>query len=280
MAAASTYVSVLSIAGSDSGAGAGIQADLKTFSALGCYGTTAITAVTCQNTLGVTDIYPIPANIVYKQIRAVLEDIKPSVVKIGMIPYADVALAIVSALKAYPSLKIIVDPVMISSSGRALMEENTVQVLIESLFPIATLVTPNLAEAGFLTKKTIANLAEMQEAARNMLKFKSEAVLVKGGHLSGSELFDVMVDQSGKEEIFTTTHIESNNTHGTGCTLSSAIAAYLALGYELIPAIKKAKLFVHKAIQEGADVKTGAGTGPLNHFFAPERLVQINLKQH
>ena len=278
MAAASAYVSVLSIAGSDSSAGAGIQADLKTFSALGCYGTTAITAVTCQNTLAVSDIHPVPANIVYQQVIAVLEDIKPSAVKIGMIPNAEVALAIMSALSAYPHLKIIIDPVMISSSGKALMEENTVQVLIESLFPIATLVTPNLAEAGFLTQKTITNLADMQVAARSMLKFKSEAVLIKGGHLTGNELFDVLVDQSGKEEIFRTTHIESTNTHGTGCTLSSAIAAYLALGFELLTAIKKAKLFVHKAIQEGADVKTGAGTGPLNHFFAPERLVKINLK--
>jgi len=275
MAAASTYVSVLSIAGSDSGGGAGIQADLKTFSAIGCYGTTAITAVTCQNTLGVTDIHPIPANIVYQQIRAVLEDIKPAVVKIGMIPNADVALAIVSALKAYPPLKIIVDPVMISSSGRALMEENTVQVLIKSLFPIATLVTPNLAEAGFLTNKTIASLAEMQVAARNMLKFKSEAVLVKGGHLSANELFDVFANQSGKEETFHSAHIESANTHGTGCTLSSAIVAYLALGFGLLTAINKAKLFVHKAIQEGADVKTGGGVGPLNHHFQPKRMVKI-----
>jgi len=275
MAAASTYVSVLSIAGSDSGGGAGIQADLKTFSALSCYGTTAITAVTCQNTLGVTDIHPIPANIVYQQIVAVLEDIKPAVVKIGMIPNADVALAVVSALSAYPHLKIIIDPVMISSSGKALMEENASQVLIESLFRIATLVTPNLAEAGFLTNKTITNLAEMHEAARSILEFKSEAVLVKGGHLPGNELYDVFVDQFGGEEIFHAAHIQSSNTHGTGCTLSSAIAAYLALGFELPEAIKKAKLFVHSAILEGVDAKTGGGTGPLNHFFEPQKMIKI-----
>ena len=276
MAAASTYVSVLSIAGSDSGAGAGIQADLKTFSALGCYGTTAITALTCQNTLGVGEIHPIPGNIVYQQIVAVLEDIKPAVVKIGMIPNAEVALAVVSALSAYPHLNIIIDPVMISSTGKALMEENASQVLIESLFPIAALVTPNLVEASFLTNKTIATLAEMQVAARNILKFRSVAVLIKGGHLLGNELYDVFADQFGREEIFHSTHIQSFNTHGTGCTLSSAIAAYLALGFELSDAIKKAKLFVHNAILEGVDVKTGGGTGPLNHFFAPEKLVKRN----
>lgn len=266
------YVSVLSIAGSDSGGGAGIQADLKTFSALGCYGTTAITAITCQNTLGVSDIYPVPAEIVYKQILSVLEDIRPSAIKIGMIPNAEVVSAIVNILKIYPQIPVVYDPVTISSSGKKLMDDEAMHVITNQLFPLTYLLTPNLTEAAFLTGLKLTNPAGMTNAASRILQMGCRAVLVKGGHLSGDELFDVLVDCSGNEKQFSSNFIQSENTHGTGCTLSSAIAAYLSMGLELNDAITQGKTFVHSAILEGANVKTGHGVGPLNHFFAPKRL--------
>lgn len=269
------YVSVLSIAGSDSGAGAGIQADLKTFSALGCYGTTAITAITCQNTLGVSDIHAVPAEIVYKQIKSILEDIQPCAIKIGMIPNADVASAIVDILKVYPEIPVVYDPVMISSSGGKLMDGGAIEIIKKELFPLAYLLTPNLLEAEFLTGLRLTNVEEMTDAAKAIVKTGCQAALVKGGHLSGDELFDVLVDSKGNEKQFPSEFIRSNNTHGTGCTLSSAITAYLALGFELTNAISKAKEFVHQAILEGANVKTGDGTGPLNHLFKPKGMVKV-----
>ncbi|SEV89182.1 hydroxymethylpyrimidine/phosphomethylpyrimidine kinase [Chitinophaga sp. YR573] len=269
------YISTLTIAGSDSSGGAGIQADLKTFAALGCFGTSAITAITVQNTLGVTGIHPVPAAVVEGQIRAVLSDIKPSAIKIGMVHSADTVRAIVGVLKDYPGIPVILDPVMVSSSGRMLMEEETITVLQELLFPLVTLVTPNLDEAGILSGISLHTVDDMKAAAARILETGCNAVLVKGGHLSGSKLYDVYLDKSGLEHIITSNAIATNNTHGTGCTLSSAITAFLARGMELVAAIEQGSVYMHTAIEQGMDVKTGEGHGPVNHFFDPVKQIII-----
>jgi len=266
------YPSVITIAGSDSGGGAGIQADLKTFSALGCYGTSAITAITVQNTLGVTGIHQVPATIVSAQIKAVLDDIAPAAIKIGMVHSAALAIAIADLLKSYSGTPIIFDPVMVATSGDQLIEDNTLSTLKTTLFPMAALLTPNLDEAGLLVSRQINSLEEMQVAAKEILGTGCFAVLLKGGHLKGAKIYDVYADQNGKERIFESPYIASENVHGTGCTLSSAIAAYIALGEELESAVSKARDYVFNAILQGKDVKTGKGHGPLNHFFNPQKL--------
>lgn len=271
------YISVLTIAGSDSGGGAGIQGDLKTFAALGCYGTSAITAITVQNTLGVSDIHPVPAAIVAGQIKAVLDDIRPAAIKIGMIHQPEVALAIAGLLRAYQGIPVVLDPVMVSSSGRPLLSDETVNILQQELFPLVTLVTPNLDEATVLSGMAISGVEDMKAAAARILATGCNAVLVKGGHLSGTQLFDVYLDQSGIEHIISNAAIVTNNTHGTGCTLSSAIAAFLARGYDMVTAIKNASNYMHQAIAAGKDVKTGEGHGPVNHFFDPLQQIKCVL---
>jgi len=268
------YTAVLSIAGSDSGGGGGIQADLKTFSALGCYGTSAITAVTVQNTLGVTGIHSIPADIVQEQIKAVLDDIKPVAIKIGMVHSAELGVAIAAVLKAHPQIPVIFDPVMVSTSGHRLMESDTIATLRKELFSIARLITPNLDEAEILAAMTISTVGDMKQAASRIIKTGCNAVLVKGGHIKGTDLFDVYLDKNGFEKIFRSTAIETRNTHGTGCTLSSAIAAFIALDNDMVTAIEKAKVYVHQAIVSGQHVKTGEGHGPLNHFFDPQKTIK------
>ena len=266
------YPSVITIAGSDSGGGAGIQADLKTFSALGCYGTSAITAITVQNTLGVTGIHQVPAAIVSAQIKSVMDDIAPDAIKIGMVHSAALAAEIADTLKEYPGTPIIFDPVMVATSGDHLIEGNTLATLKTTLFPMATLLTPNLDEAGLLVGRKINSLHEMQVAALEILETGSFAVLVKGGHLKGEKVYDVYADQDGREKTFESVYINSENVHGTGCTLSSAIAAFIALGEELEEAVTKGREYVFNAILEGKNVATGKGHGPLNHFFNPQKL--------
>ncbi|WP_158795448.1 bifunctional hydroxymethylpyrimidine kinase/phosphomethylpyrimidine kinase [Pedobacter sp. L105] len=266
------YPAVLTIAGSDSGGGAGIQADLKTFSALGCYGTSAITAVTVQNTLGVTGIHSIPSGIVEGQIKAVMDDIVPLAIKIGMVHSSELAMTISDTLKAYTNTPIVFDPVMVATSGDKLIKDDTVSVLKQVLFPMTMLITPNLDEAEILVQQKINNVEEMRTAAKSLLQTGCFAVLLKGGHLKSKKLYDVYIDQKGEEKIFESTYIKSENVHGTGCTLSSAIAAYLSLGCTLIDAITKAREYIHNAIFYGQHVKTGHGHGPLNHFFNPQKL--------
>lgn len=272
------YVPVLTIAGSDSGGGAGIQADLKTFSALGCFGTSAITAITVQNTLGVTGIHSIPPGIVTGQIRAVMDDIQPAAIKIGMIHTPELALAIAETLRQYPDVPVVLDPVMVATSGDRLIESSTISILKEQLFPLVSLVTPNLDEAAILADMPLHDLSDMQKAADSILQTGCNAVLVKGGHLAGRELFDVYKDQQQHAHIISSQHIDTANTHGTGCTLSSAIAAYLARGEKLVTAIDKASQYIHTAIAAGQYVQTGKGHGPLNHFFAPEKLITHELE--
>ena len=262
------YPRVLSIAGSDSGGGAGIQADLKTFSALGCYGMTAITAITAQNTLGVSAIHGVPADILKAQICAVMDDIGADALKIGMLHSAEVVRVVAWAIDNYRIQHVVLDPVMVSTSGHRLIQSDTAQVLVSELFPRATLVTPNLDEAALLLGRAIPGKDELDAAAAELLALGAHAVLLKGGHLPGDEVVDLLAwgDQRLRLQ---SPRIDSSNVHGTGCTLSSAIAAHLALGRELPQAVSEARGYILQAIASGADVRTGSGHGPLNHAHAP-----------
>lgn len=272
------YPVVLSIAGSDSGGGAGIQADLKTMSALGCFGTTAITAVTVQNTLGVRSIHAIPVDFVKAQIKAVMDDLNPSAIKIGMVLSAELAIGISEALTSYPNVPIIFDPVMVATSGDRLIAGDTVEILKEHLFPITKLVTPNLDEAVILAGMEIKTIADMKTAAIRIIRYNCNAVLIKGGHLQGPALYDIYLDKNGDERIFRTTAIKTINTHGTGCSLSSAIATFIAIGNDMNTSIAKSKTFIQNAIENGKDVTTGSGDGPLNHFFDPQKLIKYKIE--
>ncbi|WP_316845243.1 bifunctional hydroxymethylpyrimidine kinase/phosphomethylpyrimidine kinase [Pedobacter psychrodurus] len=268
------YINVLTIAGSDSGGGAGIQADLKTFSALGCFGTSVITAVTAQNTMGVRSVFGIPAAMIKDQIQAVLEDIKPVAIKIGMINRAEVVQVIEKELKAYNhSVPVILDPVMVATSGHRLIEPDTVKQLVEKLFPIVNLVTPNIDEAIILSGLGINNLDEMIAAGYKIIEKGAKAVLIKGGHLLGPTIYDVFILGNETPVVLESAYIVSKNLHGTGCTLSSAIAAEMAKGHDLLPAIKIAKHYISAALQAGSEITTGYGNGPLNHFFDPLKLI-------
>jgi hydroxymethylpyrimidine/phosphomethylpyrimidine kinase len=269
-----TYKKVLTIAGSDSGGGAGIQADLKTISSLGCYGTSVITAITVQNTLGVTGIHPIPPEIVRKQLDAVLGDIGTDSVKIGMLHSAEIIKTVAKALKKFRLKKIVLDPVMVATSGDKLIEDNTVDALTGNLFPMAEIITPNIPEAEILTGKKIINRDDMIDSALKLLDYGSRSVLLKGGHLNGETLFDIYIHRDMKDDIkiFSNKLISTNNVHGTGCTLSSAIASFMAHGNKTADAVGKAIIYLQGAIQHGKDYRTGHGNGPVNHFYKPQKL--------
>lgn len=268
------YPVALTIAGSDSGGGAGIQADLKTFSALGVYGTSAITAVTAQNTQGVQGIQPISPEIIKEQIHAVFEDLTVDAVKIGMLHNQEAAHIVAQSIDQFTPPYVILDPVMISTSGSKLIEDTTISVIINELFPRVSLVTPNVDEAVFLSGIPIRDEADMAKAAQKLLALGCRAVLMKGGHLAGAEMADVLYTSDQPPLRLAVPTIETRNTHGTGCTLSSAIAAYLALGKNLPDAVRSAKTYITNALRAGADVQTGKGHGPLNHFFAPVPLIK------
>ena len=263
------YARVLSIAGSDSGGGAGIQADLKTFAALGCYGMTAITALTAQNTVGVQGIHPVPAAFLKAQLQSVIEDIGVDAVKIGMLHAPEIVEVVAWAIDHYRLKNVVLDPVMVATSGDRLIASDTVQVLVRELFPRAALITPNLDEAALLLQQPIANAEGLDAATEALLAMGAQAVLLKGGHLPGDALVDVLLQPGQPMLRLTSTRIPSRNVHGTGCTLSSAIAAYLALGLGLVDAVQAARHFIRAAISEGAAVQTGHGHGPLNHGHAP-----------
>lgn len=265
----SRYPRLLTIAGSDSGGGAGIQADLKTFSALGCYGMSAITALTAQNTTGVRAIHAIPPQMLREQIDAVIEDIGVDAVKIGMLHAPDIVQVVADAIDRHQLGQVVLDPVMIATSGAVLIENEAVQALVQQLFHRVQLITPNLDEAGFLVGRTLKNEDDMEAAADQLLGLGALAVLIKGGHLSGDTVADLFVSRNAKKWWLRAPRIQSQNTHGTGCTLSSAIAAHLALGVPLEQAIEKSHAYIRQALLAGADVRTGAGSGPLNHYSAP-----------
>lgn len=266
------YPTVLTIAGSDSGGGAGIQADLKTIAALGLYGTSAITALTAQNTQGVRAIHPVPPAFLKSQLEAVFEDIKIDAVKIGMINTIEAAEVIAEILDRFQPAFVVFDPVMVSTSGSKLIQDETIEVLWKELFPRATLITPNLDEAQILANRKIENVEDMMKASQEMIDGGCQGVLLKGGHLIAPKLFDVFNQKNELIQIFETDYIASKNVHGTGCTLSSAIAGYAALGNTLVDAIQLAKKYVADAIGAGKNVTTGAGSGPLNHSFSPQAM--------
>ena len=263
------YPRVLSIAGSDSGGGAGIQADLKTFSAMGCYGMTAITAVTAQNTLGVTAIHGVPVEVLKAQICAVMDDIGVDALKIGMLHSPELVRVVAWAIDEYRIERVVLDPVMVATSGDRLIAEETIAVLVSELFHRVTLVTPNLDEAALLLGGPISSIDALDDAAARLLALGAHAVLLKGGHLPGDEVVDVLAMRGEVHQRLQASRIASGNVHGTGCTLSSAIAAGLALGLSLPQAVAEARRYVLQAIAAGAQVHTGGGHGPLNHGHAP-----------
>jgi hydroxymethylpyrimidine/phosphomethylpyrimidine kinase len=261
---------VLTIAGSDSGGGAGIQADLKTFAALGVYGTTAITAITAQNTQGVTSSFTLPADIVTAQIEAVAADIELHATKTGMLGTAAVVEAVAAAIEDLELPDVVVDPVMVAKSGDRLLDDDGVRALCAELLPRALVVTPNIPEAEELAGQRIRNRTDMLEAARKIHHRGRAAVIITGGHADGNEIVDLLFDGNDVIEL-PTPRIHTRHTHGTGCTFASAIAAYLALGHGLADAMARAQAYVAGAIRHGLAI--GKGHGPLDHFWqARERV--------
>lgn len=254
----------LSIAGSDSGGGAGIQADLKTFTALGVFGTTAITSITSQNTLGVHAMRDLPPDTIRSQIAAVMDDLKPAAVKTGMLSSAAIIEAVAEELRRYDVKNYVLDPVMVSESGHALLQPDAVNVLVKSLLPMALIATPNRYEAEALTGLTVENEQQMEAAACRIHEMGAKFALIKGGHMSGDEAVDLLFDGNAVTR-FSAPRIDTVNTHGTGCTYAAAIAANLAKGQTVQDAVEAAKEYVTGAIQNGFDL--GGGAGPLNHFW-------------
>ena len=266
----------LSIAGSDSGGGAGIQADLKTFHAFGVFGTTALTAVTAQNTLGVQAIHPIPVDVVRAQIESVAGDLRPGGVKSGMLATSDLVRTVAEAIRTFGLDNYVMDPVMVATSGHRLLDQDAEKALAEELLPLSSLVTPNLHEARILTGIEAREVASMAEAARALVEMGAGAALVKGGHLDGGETVDVFWDGS-REVSWRRKRIPTSNTHGTGCTLSAAAAAALARGLPLVEAVDLAVDFVARAISTAPDL--GKGHGPVNHFAGTVFFPGMDLSQ-
>jgi len=269
-----SYPSVLTIAGFDGSGGAGIQADIKTFSALGCYATSVLTALPVQNTTGVKSIYPIPAEAVAEQIRTVLEDIPAGAIKIGMVHSSELVDIIAHELSSYKSTPIVFDPVMVASSGHKLIKDETIQSIVSKLFPLSTIITPNLDEASVLSGKTISSVDDMYSAGEAIMKLGPGSVLLKGGHLKSDKLTSLYFTPDGTIVEYHFDRYDTNNTHGSGCTLSSAIAAYIARGYSNRDAVAAGQDYVQQAILHGSDVLTGKGNGPLNHFFNPHKMIK------
>ena len=253
----------MTIAGSDSGGGAGIQADLKTFAALGVYGTSVLTAITAQNTVGVTAVHEIPTDIIAAQIQAIMADIGADAVKTGMLSSTAIVCLVAEELERQRIALLVVDPVMVAKSGDALLQEEAIEALRTRLLPLAAVVTPNIPEAEALTGLKITGSADMRRAAELILRMGARSVVVKGGHRQGPAT-DLFYDGSRFQE-FTAPRIDTRNTHGTGCTFASAVAAGLARGMEVIDAVALAKEYVTEAIRRAFPL--GQGHGPLNHFY-------------
>ncbi len=268
------YLCALTIAGSDSCGGAGLQADIKTMSALGVYAASAVTSVTVQNTLGVQAVQAIRPEVVAGQIRAVMDDVAPVAIKIGMVNDRPTLQAIADALRPYHPRFVVVDPVMVSTSGSPLMQPDAVDAFSQQLLPMATVLTPNLPEAEVLAHMPIRSFADMDEAARRILQLGCKAVLIKGGHWEGQQKVDRLYMPGQPPRSYEHPTIETRNTHGTGCTLSSAIASFLARGLALTEAVGSAVDYLAQAIEAGKDVAIGAGHGPVDHLFNPEKLIK------
>jgi len=257
-------LSVLTIAGPDSGGGAGIQADLKTFAALGVYGTSALTAITAQNTLGVTAVHELPPEMVAAQIDAVVSDIRPDAVKTGMLANAAIIEVVARKVKEHALPNLVIDPVMVAKSGDSLLRRDAVAALRDLLLPLATVITPNLPEAALLTGCDLDSADEIRRAAQEIVALGAGAVVVKGGHRQGYVAVDLLYDGRQFRE-YVTPRIETTSTHGTGCTFASAIAAFLARGEPLAEAVGQAKEYLTEALRHAYPI--GHGHGPVHHFY-------------
>ena len=264
-----TYRRALTIAGSDPSGGAGLQADLKTFSALGCYGMSAVVAVVDENTVGVTGVHPVPVDFVRGQIVSCLDDIGADAIKIGMLHSSELIVAVRDTLARYDIKNIVLDPVMVATSGDPLLRSDAVVTLSDVLIPEVRVITPNIPEAEILIGDKITRQADLPDIAKMLSRDRKVSVLLKAGHLSDDELVDVFYNAETDEIVrLASKRVRTCNTHGTGCTLSSAMAAFLAKGYSLNDAARGAKDYISKAIESGACYKIGHGHGPVNHFFA------------
>ncbi|PWK13077.1 bifunctional hydroxymethylpyrimidine kinase/phosphomethylpyrimidine kinase [Tumebacillus permanentifrigoris] len=268
MAEPRTIARALTIAGSDSGGGAGIQADLKTFTVLGAYGMSALTAITAQNTLGVHGIYNLPLEAIEQQIDAVATDLGIDAVKTGMLSQVPIIETVARKIKQHNIPNLVVDPVMVAKGGAKLLENDSQQAMIEWLLPLATVVTPNLPEAEVLTNREVKTIQDMKEAARRIHNFGAKYVVVKGGHLEGGDALDILFDGQTFEQFVSPRH-ETKHTHGTGCTFSAAITAELAKGTPIREAVAIAKEFITCAIRDTLGL--GTGHGPTNHWAYSNR---------
>lgn len=271
------YPSVLTIAGFDGSGGAGIQADMKTISALGCYATSVLTALPVQNTTGVRKIYPIPVEAVSDQIEAILDDVFPDAIKIGMVHTPELVETIVKTLGKYKKVPIVFDPVMVATSGHRLIEKETISTIVQQLFPIASVITPNMDEAAILAGMKVKTLDEMRTAGERIKTLGCNSILLKGGHQETQTITSLFLDQDHNFHAFHAEKFATQNTHGSGCTLSSAIASYIAQEKDLYSSVELAQNYVYEAIKHGRDVQTGKGNGPLNHFFNPQKLIKHEL---
>jgi hydroxymethylpyrimidine/phosphomethylpyrimidine kinase len=262
----------LTIAGSDSSAGAGIQADLKTFAALGVYGTCAITAITAQNTTGITELFPLSADLVTAQIESIAADMPPHATKVGMLANAAIVEAVAAAIEALDLPFVVVDPVILSKSGTRLLDEDGIQMLRAELLPRCTVVTPNIPEAEVLSGRRIGSIEDVRAAARDIHQAGGSAVVITGGHAAGDHIVDLLYDGVIFTEI-QTIRVNTPHTHGTGCTFAAAIAANLATGRSLVDSMVNAQGYVGGAVQRGLAI--GRGQGPLNHFWQAEHGVGL-----
>lgn len=262
-----TYHRVLTIAGSDSGGGAGIQADLKTIAANGCYGMSVVTALTAQNTRGVTAIHAVPVDFVTAQLDAVLGDIGCDAVKIGMLFSSELIRAVAAGLRRHGVTAIVLDPVMIAQSGHKLLQDEAIAALKEELIPMATIITPNLPEAEILLNREVVSLADIHQGAAQLAELGCQNVLIKGGHLTGDSDDHLYLGGDRRLVVLPAGRTSTVNNHGTGCTLSAAIASFIALGKEIEPAVRLAKEYISGAIAAGATYQLGNGHGPVHHFY-------------
>ncbi len=269
-----SYFRVLTIAGSDSGGGAGIQADIKTISAMGCYASSAITAVTVQNTLGVQAVHPIPLDILEGQIDAILSDIGADAIKIGMLHSTKVVNLVAEMIEKYGIRNVVLDPVMVSTSGHKLIEDDAIESIKNRLIPLSRVITPNIPEAEILSGCKISSEQDFEQIAKKLSFNKSVSVLLKAGHLDNDCLVDYFYNiEDDTITLLPSKRVKTRNTHGTGCTLSSAFASVLARGEDLTLAAKSAKKYIEQAIVSGAEYEIGHGHGPVNHGFNPLKML-------
>ena len=261
-----TYKRVLSIAGSDSGGGAGIQADIKTITSLGCFATTALTTLTAQNTVGVQAVEKVNPQFVARQIDSVLEDIGTDSIKIGMLYDEDIIESVARSLHPYPHIPVVFDPVMVATSGDILLKEHAIAALKNTMLSLSTIITPNIREAEILSQMSIGSVPDMEKACRKIHSAGASNVLITGGGFNEGRALDVLfLKESGHFKVFETPKVDTKNTHGTGCTYSAAIASHLSLGHGSVDAIERSKAYIYEAIHSGSQYRLGMAAGPVDH---------------